>query len=430
MTDRTTTGTSEVAAVWSGTPADFELSTCRERGKQFVAFYDAERWPTVGVRSLGEATWTTVRLSSLGRIGWDAHNDLALIVDDDGRVHVAGNVHGDPLAYARTADPGDVTTFERVPEMVGSRERQVTYPRFFRGPADELIFEYRDGESGGGDWLYNVYDHDAKRWRRLLTEPLTAGYDRMNAYPHGPISGPDGYYHCCWVWRDSPDAATNHDLSYARSADLREWETSRGEPLELPITIEIGEIVDPVSPETGLINGNTPIGFDDRDRVIVSYHKYDSDGNTQVYNARAEADGWEIARTSDWEYRWEFGGHGSIPFDIEIGPVTVGDTGRLEQSYRHVEYGSGTWILDTKTLEPVDHVAGSRYPEGVNETQTEYPGMQVNWVDDAGAAPDGVEYALRWETLGPNRDRKRDREPPATTLRCYEFETRPSTRSG
>lgn len=405
----------EVAEVWAGTPAGFALDTHRER--QVVAFYDADRRPAVALRDLGGREWTIEHLP-IRRVGWDAHNGLTVAIDDDGRIHVAGNVHGDPLAYARTRDPLDAGTFERRPAMVGDREERVTYPRFFRGSAGELVFEYRDGESGAGDWLYNVYDHLTGEWDRLLDEPLIAGGDRTNAYPHGPIAGPSGSYHCAWVWRDSPDAATNHDLSYARSSDLRSWGRSDGETLSLPITPETAEIVDPIPSDGGLINDNTPIGFDGEGRPVVSYHKHDQAGNTQIYVARARGDRWEIVRVSDWDYRWEFGSCGSIPFEIEVSPVSVGSDGRLRQRYDHARYGSGTWLLDPETLAPVDHRPWSRYSDELSTADR--PGMQVNWVEDV---LDGVRYALRWETLPPNRDRPRDQVPSATTLRWYRFET-------
>ncbi len=414
MRTRSTTSL-EIAEVWAGTPAEFGLDT--NYGCQAVAFYDADRRPSIALRDLDGQEWTIERLP-LRRVGWDAHNGLTVAIDDDGRIHVAGNVHGDPLAYARTSDPLDVGTFERRLAMVGAREERVTYPRFFRGPGRSLVFEYRDGRSGAGDWLYNVYDRSTGEWRRLIETPLTAGGDRMNAYPHGPIVGPDGRYHCCWVWRDSPDAATNHDLSYARSPDLREWGTSDGQPLSLPIALETGEVIDPVPPGGGLINDNTPIGFDGNGRPVISYHKHDQAGNTQLHVARAGSDSWEIVRVSDWDYRWEFGGHGSIPFKIDVAPVSVGPDGRLRQPYDHAKYGSGTVILDPETLAPIDHRPWSRYPDELSTADR--PGMQVNWIEDV---LDGVRYALRWETLGPNRDRPRNRVPPATTLRWYRFET-------
>lgn len=412
----------EVAEVWAGTSASFDLYTHEDC--QFVAFYDHDRNMTIGARRRSESAWTFTRLPEDRKVKWDAHNYLTLAVDDDGHLHLSGNMHCHPLKYFQTTEPRDVTSFERVASMVGSEEDSVTYPQFVRGPEDELVFKYRDGYSGGGNWIYNVYDEGAREWRRLLDEPVTYGGDEMNAYPHGPVSGPDGYYHLCWVWRDHGGAQMNHDLSYARSPDLREWKTSRGDPRDLPMDVNTGDLVDPVPPWGGMINGNTKIGFDSEDRVIVSYHKFDHEGNTQIYNARAEEDGWEIYRTSDWDYRWAFGGGGSIPSEITIGPVEVEADGRLTQTYEHVEYGTGKWILDEELLEPVERLSPwHRYPDHRRDVETDYPGMQVNWVEDSGDAGDAV-FALRWEALEPNRDFAREEAPTKTPLTLHEFERR------
>ncbi|MCA9434001.1 MAG: BNR-4 repeat-containing protein, partial [Candidatus Omnitrophica bacterium] len=93
--------------------------------------------------------------------------------------------------------------------------------------------------------------------------------------------GPDGVYHLCWVWRDTPDCETNHTLSYARSSDLVHWENSDETPIKLPMTLETAEVVDPVPPGGGILNGNTKIGFDHEGRAVISYHKNDEEGNTQ-----------------------------------------------------------------------------------------------------------------------------------------------------
>ena len=54
-----------------------------------------------------------------------------------------------------------------------------------------------------------------------LREALTDDEGLRNAYFDGPHEGPDGGFHLAWVWRESPDAATNHALSDARSSNLR-----------------------------------------------------------------------------------------------------------------------------------------------------------------------------------------------------------------
>ena len=82
-----------------------------------------------------------------------------------------------------------------------------------------------------------IYDVENGRWSRFVDAPYFEGEGKRNAYPRGPSRGPDGYFHFVWVWRDTPDCATNHDVSYARSADLVHWEAADGTPLALPMTL-------------------------------------------------------------------------------------------------------------------------------------------------------------------------------------------------
>jgi len=411
----------DVAPVWSGHPVGFALLT---HGKQqWAAFYDADRRMTIAARALDQSKWQLVRLPSV--LGWDSHNYVTLAVDTAGQVHISGNMHCGPLVYFRTERPGDITTFHQVAAMVGRNEGRCTYPRFLRGPQGELIFTYRDGRSGSGDQYCNFYDAQAETWRRLIDSPLFSNGGKMNAYFAGPEQDQSGVFHVCWVWRNSADCATNHDLCYARSKDLIHWETSAGRPLPLPISLATAEIIDPVPPGGGIINGNTKVGFDANGRPVLSYHKYDAQGKTQLYNARREAGGWRIYQTSQWDYRWEFQGGGTIPFEIGFGPVVASADGTLTQTWRHVTHGSGTWKLDPQTLQPQGKAPPRRsgLPKDFARVESTWPGMEVRTAADLGKSDDPhTRYQLRWETLPSNRDRPRPEPwPPPSMLRLYEI---------
>lgn len=411
----------DIMPVWSGHPVGFSLFTSGQR--QYVAFYDAQRQMTIGARELDSDQWQFVQLPET--LGWDSHNSVTLTVDDDGRIHVAGNMHVKPLVYFRTMEPHDITTFEKL-SMVGEREEKVTYPRFKRGPNNEFIFTYRDGHSGKGDQIYNIYDHETQTWKRFIDQPLLSGGDDMNAYFFGPVFGPDGYYHMCWVWRDHSGCEMNHDLSYARSADMIHWEKGNGEAIELPITIHNGDIVDPVPVRGGMINGNTRLGFDSKKRPVISYHKFDEEGNTQIYNARLEDGTWAVYQTSDWDYRWDFRGGGCIVFEVRVGRVSPAEEGKLKLGWNHKEYGAGEWILEEEDFSILSTKETKPVPkEGTPpDTEGDFPGLEVRWCGDSGRSEEpGVYYRLRWETLGPNRDKPREGElPPPSMLRLHRFE--------
>ncbi len=109
--------------------------------------------------------------------------------------------------------------------MIGKGEGVTTYTEFMLDTKGELIFHYRYGRSRSGYEIFNLWDTNNKKLKRLLDSPLTDGCGKINAYLQGSILGPDKLYHLIWVWRNSLDCATNHTLSYALSKDLLNWKS-------------------------------------------------------------------------------------------------------------------------------------------------------------------------------------------------------------
>lgn len=412
--DETITGRSTVGPCWSGHSVGQSLLT--DGDQQYVAYYAPDQTMTVAQRSIGSDSWTLQRLDSV--IGWDSHNYVTMAVDEAGHLHVSGNMHVVPLVYFRTTRPGDVTSLTRVASMVDpDTERRVTYPRFFTSPDGKLIFRYRDGSSGNGVDLYNLYDSESTQWSRLLDQPLHDGEGLRNAYVEGPVLGPDDYYHVAWVWRDSGDAATNQRLSYARSRDLRSWERSDGTPLTLPITFASGEIVDPVPMNGGIINGNTKLGFDADGRVMITYHKYDRDGSTQVFLARRERRGWALRRVSQWTGRWTIGGFGTLRFEVTVGGASVLPDGNLRVDFT-CQGHRRTWVLNSG-LRPIAEVDTPQLPAEITTVRSGFPGMLVQSPAGLGSTADGRDL-LRWESRPSNQDRPWDPpHPDPSPLEVY-----------
>ncbi len=409
--------------VWAGHPVGFDLLTQEQR--QYVAYYNKDRQMILASRQLNEKNWNKQILPS--KVGWDSHNYVTIALDQQGYIHLSGNMHVDPLIYFRSEQPYDITNMQPVHRMTGEAETRVTYPRFMKDNEGRLLFMYRAGSSGNGRRLINRYDEETQSWERLIDEPLLNGQEQdMNAYPAGIKKGPDGWFHLVWMWRDTPDCQTNHDISYARSKDLKQWQTAAGEAVTLPITPENKKVVvDPVPSREGLINMGFGLGFDPSGRVVIHYHKYDEDGNSQIYLARWENGSWKIYQPSSWDHRWEFGGGGSVPCKVRGQPVQVLPDGRLVQSWSHEKYGSGTWLLDPEALQPVDTIQlPPKIPRQLRNPNSDFEGIQVQWRGGSGKSPQpNMKYYLRWETLPQNRDRSREGPiPEPSDLTLYKFE--------
>jgi len=410
--------TLNIDTVPSWFPVGFCLLT--HDGQQYVAYYNERHQMIAARRGLGEREWQKVELPS--KVGWDSHNYVTVAVDSAGHIHLSGNMHCVPLIYFRTQKPGDVATFERL-SMTGQEERRCTYPRFLHDADGNLLFTYRSGGSGNGRRFYNGYDIATRTWTRFLNTPLFEGEGKRNAYPHGPIKGPDGLFHVVWVWRDTPDCATNHHLSYARSRDLKNWETAAGKSVEIPLTLGQSELcVDPIPAGGGIINGCERLAFDSDRRPIISYHKLDENGHMQIYVARFQEGRWRRHPITVWDKNINFSGRGAMPFiGIRISGLTKVEPAMFCINYRHRDYGSGRIVVDEETLQPLDRdvAVPSEYPKQLTKPTIAFEGISVRMAQDQGGPGESdTKYVLRWETLGAHHDRPRQPPlPPASVLK-------------
>jgi hypothetical protein len=422
-----------IDSVWAGHPVGFSLYTQGDR--QYIAYYNANRNTVVGQRNLDEDKFELHLLRPTSRetargtstvVGWDSHNYLTLGIDKAGYIHLSGNVHVNPLTYFRSSKPSDISTLEQIFEMVGTEEKRTTYPHFMLTKENELLYHYRDGGSGNGNEIYNIYSVEDKTWSRLLDVPLTDGQGLMNAYQTQPTILKDGWYHVFWVWRDTPDCSTNHDLSYMKSPDLKNWYNAFGEQVDLPATLDKRlVIVDPIPPQGGIINLAAKLVLDDENKPVFAYHKYDSIGNLQFYTAQFQDKRWLYKQVTNWDYRWEFSGNGSINSEVRIKSFDKRSDGNYEIDYWHIKYGDGTILLDAnfknigRVLKPASFVADL-------EIEGTFPGLEVRTAGDLGNAQETkISYVLKWETINRNRDRPRKKPwPEPSHLYLYKLESK------
>lgn len=422
--------TIKIDSVWAGHPVGFCLLTHDQR--QYIAYYNAQRNMVVGQRNLNENKFQLHIMPATSRkeyagtstvVGWDSHNFLTLGIDKEGFIHASGNVHCHPLTYFRSTQPNDISTLEQIFEMVGTEEKRTTYPHFMLSKEVELLYHYRDGGSGNGNEIYNVYNTETKTWTRLLDTPLTDGQGLMNAYQSQPKVMKDGWYHMYWVWRDTPDCSTNHDLSYMKSPDLRNWFDAFGNPIKMPATLDQESlIIDPIPVKGGIINLAAKMVLDKNNNPVFTYHKYDKEGNLQFYTAKIQNKKWIYTQITDWDYRWLFEGNGSINSEVIIKGFTKRDDKKYEVDYWHIKYGNGTILLNDK-FEAIGKVLKTE-PFGSNlQLEGTFPGLLIRTTGDIGTPPDkNSRYVLKWETINRNRDKPREKPwPEPSQLYLYKL---------
>lgn len=410
-------------------PADFPVSfsALTKDDWQFIAYYNKNRNMTVASRKVSESKWNYKVLPT--KVGWDSHNRITMTFDRDFCIHVTGNMHNDTMTYFKTEKSLDISSFQKVFPLVSAKdELSCTYPSFLKTPDGQIIFSYRLGGSGNGITITSSYDEKTKAFKRLTDKPLFDGLNQMSAYASGPRLGPDGFYHLIWLWRDTPHCETNHDPSYAKSKDLINWETIDGTKLDLPITPESTQFtVDPVPAGGGVINGAYRIFFDQDNNPLLVYMKYDKNGINQLFVAKSEKGRWTIRQVSEWNYRWEFKGPGSITFEIRIKNAQVIND-KIKIAYWHKNRGDGELIVNLESLsliedKKVEVVNKSEYPEELMEAERSDEGMNVRWMKLKSTTHNADEfYGLRWETMGKRRFYEAPENPvKPSVLKLYKF---------
>jgi hypothetical protein len=217
----------------------------------------------------------------------------------------------------------------------------------------------------------------------------------MNAYQTQPTIMKDGWYHVYWVWRDTPDCSTNHDLSYIKSPDLKNWFNAFGEAIELPATLDKKSvIVDPIHVKGGIINLAAKLCLDENNSAVFAYHKYDSNGNIQFYTAQTKNGEWVYKEITNWDYRWEFSGNGSINVEVQIKGFKRRIDGFYEIDYWHIKHGNGTILLNDK-FENCGKVLKPESFASQLPLEGNFPGLLVKTRGDLGKSDEaGKRYIL------------------------------------
>lgn len=247
---------------------------------QFIAFYDRERYMVLGKRRSDATNWQLKRTVYRGNAA-DAHNSISIMTDGNGYLHVAWDHHNNALRYCKSISPGSLELTEKLP-MTGEHENRLSYPEFFRMPDGNLLFLYRDGGSGQGNLVMNKYDIKTGRWKRLHSN-LIDGEGLRNAYWQVFVDS-KGIIHISWVWRESPDVASNHDMCYARSADGgKTWTSSAGKKYTLPVTATTAEYACRIPQNSELINQTSMFADASGHPYIATYWREAEDSVPQYH---------------------------------------------------------------------------------------------------------------------------------------------------
>ena len=287
---------------------------------QYAAYYDADQFLVLAKRKLNSPTWKTLRTNYKGDAA-DAHKSISIMVDGNGILHVAWSQHNNALNYAHALKAGSLVLSEKKP-MLAERENKVSYPEFYKLANGDLLFLYRDGGSGNGNLVINRFALKTQKWSRIQNN-LIDGEGRRNAYWQVAIDK-RGVIHISWVWRESPDVASNHDLCYAKSADGGlTWKKSDGAPYQLPIHADNAEYALKIPQKSELINQTSMFADANGKVFIASYWRDEGESIPQYHLVYKTDDDWKVHNLNFRKTAFSLSGGGTKQIPIARPQVIV-----------------------------------------------------------------------------------------------------------
>jgi hypothetical protein len=287
-----------IAEAWSNNSVNTVVfrknSLTTYKDTQFAAFYNNNKYVVLAKRKLGTSHWQIQQTPYRGNTN-DAHNCISIMADGAGYLHLAWDHHNNPLHYCKSIAPGSLQMGEPV-KMTGIDEQSVSYPEFYKTANGDLLFLYRNGGSGRGNMVINRYNTLTKKWVQLNNN-LIDGEGKRNAYWQACVDSKD-IIHISWVWRESPDVSSNHDMCYARSLDGGiTWEKSTGAKYQLPINAASAEYICFIPQKSELINQTSMYADENSNVFIGTYWRALKDSVPQyhlIYNLGLQ---WKVLNT-------------------------------------------------------------------------------------------------------------------------------------
>jgi hypothetical protein len=291
---------------------------------QYAAYYDSAQYVVLAKRKIGSKQWALQTTPYKGD-ATDAHKSISIMLDGDGFLHIAWGQHNNNLNYARSVSAGSLTLGNKQ-AMLSAKENKVSYPEFYKLANGDLLFFYRDGGSGNGNLMINRYSLQTKKWTRVQ-DGMIDGEGQRNAYWQVAVDQV-GTIHLSWVWRESPDVASNHDLCYARSTDGgKTWLKSTGEQYTLPITATNAEYALKIPQKSELIN-QTSMFADARGKVFIAgYWRGANETGPQYHLVFKTDDSWKVSNLNFRKTTFSLSGTGTKRIPISRPQIIVWSNG-------------------------------------------------------------------------------------------------------
>ncbi len=280
-------------------------------GYQYITYWNKNSNVCLSRKAIPDGNWEELIFTDYAStfdLGDNHYNISMGICESDGTIHLAYDHHNDEMNYrASTVDlvnnpenadwseTAFTATLNYLEEGVVLNDATfagaITYPRFITKPSGDLLFECRTGWSGDGNSHLWEYTGESQSWSYIgeylhgRANGMPTGYVDNCGYINGLHYTPGGTrLHVSLVWRDSPDANTNHDICYAYSDDDgRTWYNTAGKLIGTTGSTDVSKLLNYYSQGFEILSVGQNRGLINQEGQAV-----DSKGNIHILQSYLE----------------------------------------------------------------------------------------------------------------------------------------------
>lgn len=338
---------------------------CRN-ARTYIAYPDENFDPVLVCYDHASRIWSgpvRVGANPLSRQG-DSHGNPALLIDQKGYLHVFYGCHAGGMKYARSAKPGDISSWQAMPDPTP----HATYPQVMQMSDGTIHLFYRAGPHCA-DWEVRTSGDGGASW-----SPPTAivrGVPPQDAWYVSFVKGPNETIHAGFVYKDDTNAAKaagpefthRYDAFYMRKDPDGTWHNVDGVKLALPLAKadahSLCKVADSFSHQQ--VTGACAVGIDAAGAPYLLFRLAESYGTTSYRHqlARRRAGKWQIVDVGpaiDCGYA-DFPRDDNFALRVislthlraYLANITAGEPARTVVEQWDSHDGGGTWGL-TKTI--------------------------------------------------------------------------------
>jgi len=206
-------------------------------GKTYIVFSGIGFDPYIAYHDHISGRWSDIVQVGDSPLMTDNHGPPALLIDNNGYLHVFYGAHTGALKHSKSTYPETISSWIVMPDVTSA----ATYPQVIQMSDGTIYLFYRAGEHAD-DWVYRTSLNNGLSWSKETA--IIDGIKPRDAFYAMFIKGSNNTIHAAFIWKDDNNSLGAPRVEYYHRYNIYyifkdtdgRWKNILGTNLTLPLT--------------------------------------------------------------------------------------------------------------------------------------------------------------------------------------------------